>query len=80
MSTQISLERNPHKTPHSQPWETKRVRDKFSVRGPIFRRAKTTSWGGIDRLHFRVRRPLILRLHDKNQEYRAQKMGPRARI
>jgi hypothetical protein len=28
-------------------WETKRVRNKFSVRGPIFKRAETTSWGGL---------------------------------
>jgi hypothetical protein len=31
-------------------WETKRVRNKFSVRGPIFKRAETTSWEGLGRL------------------------------
>jgi hypothetical protein len=51
-------------------WETKRVRNKFSVCGPIFKRDETTSWQAHEevsaRLKFWARGPLILRLHDKN--------------
>jgi hypothetical protein len=49
-------------------WETKRVRNKFLVRGPIFRRAETTSLGGLGPLKILGPRPL-------NFAFTRQKLG-----